>query len=249
VGVLGIIGLVILILGLGAFFAAYNYDTLIANRPTNFIGPNQQMAVLTAAAVAAIGGGLFAMTLFGLGRGRGQEEAEYASYQAQSPAAIVGAVTTTIPASRQPAAAPPARAYREAPPARAAPPPPAPPRPAAPPPARAAPPARAPPSVAAMAPITLEEDIDEEEEEEAMELPAAAPEHEASSGNDLAEVGSASAASRGEKDELEDLFGELENEVAASSDEEIHYECPNCHGIVNENDSSCPHCHVVFEGA
>ncbi len=96
--------------------------------------------------------------------------------------------------------------------------------------APAAPPARATPPSAATAPA------DEKEEEEfAFELPAAG------SGATAAEAVSTT-------DELEDLFGELESEVEAATDEEeVLYECPNCHGQVREEDSSCPHCQVVFE--
>ena len=34
---------------------------------------------------------------------------------------------------------------------------------------------------------------------------------------------------------------------AAAEEEEVLYECPNCHGVVKEDDTSCPHCQVVFE--
>jgi hypothetical protein len=84
-------------------------------------------------------------------------------------------------------------------------------------------------------------DEDLEEEEDALELPAAAPPARAP---DL----SAEPPSITTSDELEDLFGELESEVQAAADEEeVLYECPNCHGVVKEDDTSCPHCQVVFE--
>ncbi len=75
---------------------------------------------------------------------------------------------------------------------------------------------------------------DEDEDEGAFELPPSTP--------------ATAAEAVSTSDELEDLFGELESEVqAAVDDEEVAYECPSCHGIVKEEDSSCPHCQVVFE--
>jgi membrane protein involved in colicin uptake len=73
-----------------------------------------------------------------------------------------------------------------------------------------------------------------DEEEGAFELPPSSP--------------ATAAEAVSTSDELEDLFGELESEVqAAVDDEEVAYECPSCHGVVKEEDASCPHCQVVFE--
>lgn len=93
------------------------------------------------------------------------------------------------------------------------------------------------------------------EEEEALELPTQPPPEEAvaklapapsiaASEFDKVAAKEAGAA----EDELEDLFGELEGEVAAAEQaEEVQYECPNCHGIVKEEDTVCPHCQMQFE--
>ena len=87
----------------------------------------------------------------------------------------------------------------------------------------------------------------EEEEEVALDIPT-------TTRPPVAEVSvpsrpAGAAASVGTSDELEDLFGELESEVqAAEAEEDVLYECPNCHGMVKEDDTSCPHCKATFEG-
>lgn len=226
-------------MGLGGFFVASNYDTWIAGQGVNSVGPNQQMAILAAAGVAAVGGGLFAMTLFGLGRHRGEERAEFAAFEAQAPAMEMA--QPAVPSRA------PVEEVEEAPARPARPPSPAPAAVPVYPPSVSRPPATA--AVAPVQPAVEEEEA--EEEEEAIELPAAAPALEASPPREVGEVEAAAApsASAGEKDELEDLFGELESEVATTDEDEVHYECPNCHGIVREDDTSCPHCQVVFEGS
>jgi len=91
------------------------------------------------------------------------------------------------------------------------------------------------------APAAVSIEVEEEEEGE-IEIPAApAPPKPPA-------PAPAAPAAAAERDELEDLFGELESEVAKAEEEEVHYECPNCHGIVREEDTTCPHCGVVFEG-
>ncbi len=234
VGTIGVVGLGVLVMGLIGWFLVSNYDTMFAGQSMNSIGPNQANYVMMMYVAVAAGGGL---TILGLIMARGfpsgaaplgYEEMEGTAARAEvESSARAGSVTAEIP-SRPPA--------REASPARAAPPAVA----AAPPAAPAAPPARAAPPPVAAAPAMEEEE--EDEEVGALELPAALPEPEPA-----AEAPSAQEAVS-TSDELEDLFGELESEVqAAAEEEEVLYECPNCHGVVKEEDASCPHCQVVFE--
>ena len=232
VGTLGVLGLGLMVAGLVGYILVSNYDTMLAGRSVNTIGPNQANFVMMMALAAAAGGGL---TILGLFMARGipaaaapmaydemEGTAARAEVEAGSPARTV---TAEVP--RAPARAPPARA----PPARAA-------------------PAAAPAAAAAVDDDPFAEPIvraEEEEEDEvgALELPTARPEPEPPA---RAAPPRAASESTSSSDELEDLFGELESEVqAAVAEDDVLYECPNCHGVVKEEDASCPHCQVVFE--
>jgi hypothetical protein len=220
----GLLGLPVMILGVAGFVAGMNYDTWFAGQSMNTIGPNQLNAMMGAIVVAGVG--VF-LTVLGFVRARSPAARESAPLEAPSPEP---AESVAVPA------APPVRVVIpevEKAPAR-----PPEPEPYIPPPTPAASvaPAPAAPSPAARA-------VEEEEEEEGeMEIPSAAPAAAPS-----APV-SPPPAPAPDRDELEDLFGELESEVAKAEEEEIHYECPNCHGIVGEDDTTCPHCGVTFEG-
>jgi hypothetical protein len=218
VGTVGVLGLGLLVAGILGWFLVSNYDTLFAGQDTNTIGPNQANFVLMMAFVAAAGGGVTILGLF-MTRGvlGGAAPMAYDAMEGTQASAEVEAGAEAAPIVAQVPA-----------PTRAAPPPAAPSRPA-------------PPPAAAVAEA---DDIPDEEEEEvgALELPTAPP---APSRPPAAPAASEEISST---DELEDLFGELESEVqAAAEEEEVFYECPNCHGVVKEEDASCPHCQVVFE--
>jgi hypothetical protein len=227
----------VLVVGLLGFFVAMNYDTIIAGQTENTIGPNQFNAMVGAAAVAAAGG---VIAFLGLVRAR----------PASSPTALAG------PAKKTPGAPPsPPRVESRPGPVTEAPPEPEEPVPelyAEPEPVMAEPsPA---PAVAAVASVDI---VVEEEEEAEVDVvitrepePAVEAAPRAPPVVDMSppSLDFPSASPAPPKDELEDLFGELESHVAAASDEEVHYECPNCHGIVKEDDTTCPHCQVVFEG-
>ncbi len=231
-GIIGLVGLPVVVVGFGGVLAAYNWDTWFGGQSVNSIGPNQQSAVWGAAAV--VGLGVF-LSLFGLLRAR----APRAGTAADLEAAPVGAQSEAPPPARVlvPSAPP---ALVEVPEPEAEPEP-------APAPARPAP------------AVGLAVELDEEEEGE-IELPAVAqaapaapappppPPTEPTPLPSPARPMPAAPAPTQERDELEDLFGELESEVAKAEEEEVHYECPNCHGIVGESDATCPHCNVVFEG-
>ena len=237
-GILGLLGLPVLILGVAGLVAGMNYDKWFNGAGEETIGPNQLNAMMGAAVV--VGLGVF-LTILGLVRARSSGAQQATELEAEP-----------APASaRETAAPPPVRveipAREEEPEAAPEPPawtPPAAPEPAAAPryqpaPEAAEPPAWTPPAApepAAAAPM--------EEEEEAGELdlaPQAPPPAPAA-------AAAAAPAPSAERDELEDLFGELESEVAKAEEDAVHYECPNCHGIVGEDDTTCPHCGVNFEG-
>ncbi len=230
-GFIGLIGLPVAVLGLGGVFAVYNWDTLFGGQSVNSIGPNQQGAVMGAVAVAGLG--VF-LTLLGLMLARTPRAA--ADLEARPAAAEAEAPVEAIVPSRPPVLVevPEPEVERESEPALA-------PSPA---------PSRAPAAVAEAVEV-------EEEEEGEIELPGAPPPTPAipvapppppSPAAPPAPPKAAAPAAAQERDELEDLFGELESEVAKAEEEEVHYECPNCHGIVGEADTTCPHCGVVFEG-
>ncbi len=220
-GKIGLLGLPAALAGVFGLVAAMNWDTWFGGQSSNLIGPKQMNAMLGAIAVAGLG--VF-LTVLGMVRARAHP------------------VRATEELS--PAAAP------ERAPVMAT---------VAPPPTRVTiPEIEAAPELAPE-PGPLE---DEEEEEDEFVIPstpsppvspapparaeafAAPPPAPAAPPRPAAPAPSPPAA---ERDELEDLFGELESEVAKAEEDEIHYECPNCHGIVREDDASCPHCHVTFE--
>lgn len=234
VGTLGVLGLGLLVLGLVGYYLVSNYDVLFAGRTVNTIGPNQQGYVMMMALAAAAGGGL---TILGLFMARGATagapmaygELEGAEARAEVEARA-GTVTADIPSR---ASAAPAKEPAAAPAAPAA--------------------SAAPPAAAAASDDLFPDEEEDEEEVGALELPAApeaeAEEPSAPEAPPAAEAPASTPAREvSSSDELEDLFGELESEVeAAAEEEEVLYECPNCHGIVKEDDTSCPHCQVVFE--
>jgi hypothetical protein len=232
---------VVVVAGAVGVLVAYNYDTWVAGAPSNFIGPNQQMGIYAAFGMTAIGAGLLAMSLMGA-RTRRRDAVEFAALQPQTPA-IAREIGEGPPARD----APPVTTKVEVfPPMRTEPPPP----PAPPPLVWSPTPAAVPPASAARGPPVAIEAIaviDVEEEEGEMDLPTAGPAAAAGMSQTSA-FSPSSAIPKADEDELEDLFGELEKEVEIPDEEEVHYECPNCHGIVREDDASCPHCHVVFEG-
>lgn len=218
-GKVGLVGLPVALFGIAGFFGVMNYDTWIAGQDSNTIGPNQLNAMLGAVAVAGVG--VF-LTFFGFIRARApsaRQAAELAVAEAPAQAR----------APAEPARPPPARVEIPEPAYEL------PPEPAYEPEVEIASPAEA----------------EEEEEGEVDLTPTLPPEPAAGREEGPAvetQAAAPPAAPAGERDELEDLFGELESEVAKAEEDEVHYECPNCHGIVREDDASCPHCNVVFEG-
>ena len=239
-GIIGFLGLPVALAGLGGFFVIMNYDTILGGQRANDIGPNQLNAMLGAVAVAGVG--VF-LTILGFTRARAP---------GASVAPELDAMTAMAPATVQ------ERTYAEP----AAPAPPSFRAEVPEPPAYTPPPAYYPPPAVAEAEPGPEPEAEKEEEEGEFELPstpkppirAAAPVPPPVApappppSPPPAPAPPAAAAAPSERDELEDLFGELENEVAKAEEEEVHYECPNCHGIVREDDTTCPHCQVVFEG-
>lgn len=234
VGTLGVLGLGLLVMGLIGYYLVSNYDVLFAGRAVNTIGSEQSNYVMMMALATAAGGGL---ALLGFLMARGAGAAAPMAYGEMEGTEASAEVETGGPAQAVTASIPPSR-------------------PSA---AEAAPEARpeAPPT-AASASDDLFPDEDEEEVG-ALELPGALPEAEEpaeapaaasapAEGPSPAAASSSAADEISTTDELEDLFGELESEVeAAAEEEDVMYECPNCHGIVKEDDASCPHCQVVFE--
>lgn len=239
-GLIGLLGLPVAVFGLGGFFAISNWDTMFGGQAVNSIGPNQSNAMLGAVAVAGLG--VF-LTILGFTRARLPHtgllpdlEPGDAGAQAPSPEDVTlpgrAPVLIEVPEPEvEPEPSPaPAPAARPAP-------------------------SRAPAAVAQAA----EEAAEEEGEIEIPSMPAPAPSPPRAAPRPPAVAPAAPAppsklaapgarAAAADHDELEDLFGELESEVAKAEEEEVHYECPNCHGIVGESDTSCPHCHVTFEG-
>ena len=217
-GFIGLIGLPVALVGLGGFFAVMNWDTWFGGQTINTIGPNQLNAMLGAVAVAGVG--VF-LTILGFTRARAPRAA------VDLEAAPAAAESVAPPEASRPAPPP---VLIEVPEPEAEP-----------------------------APAAVSIEVEEEEEGE-IEIPAApAPPTPApvAPAKPLAPPAAppkppapapAAPPAAAERDELEDLFGELESEVAKAEEEEVHYECPNCHGIVREEDTTCPHCGVVFEG-
>lgn len=221
-GTIGLLGLPAALAGVSGLVAAMNWDTWFGGQNVNVIGPNQMNAMLGAVAVAGLG--VF-LTVLGMVRARAhpvRPTEELAPAPAPQPAPVIASV-----------APPPARVSIPEPEVKAAP-------------------------ELAPQPEAIEEEEEEEDEfvlppspsppvspapparAEAFAPPAALP-------VPAPVVATPPPTGAAERDELEDLFGELESEVAKAEEDEIHYECPNCHGIVREDDASCPHCHVTFE--
>jgi RNA polymerase subunit RPABC4/transcription elongation factor Spt4 len=226
-GIVGLLGVPVAMGGVFGLVAAMNYDVWFAGAPGEVVGPNQMNAMLGTIAVAGLG--VF-LTVLGMIRARAQpvrprEDLLPAEAKEQPPV-----VSTVAP--------PPTRREIPEPEVEAAP-------------------------EVAPEPEPLDDEEEEEEDEFALPpvpappvSPAPPARAEALAPPPPAPVKAPPApaapiATPGpppvERDELEDLFGELESEVAKAEEDEVHYECPNCHGIVREDDASCPHCHVTFE--